>query len=97
MAILRARFYGSTSSDAQGHRVPAGKEPAIGKDEITVPDSMLAPKGTTLVRLISDADIFVEWNEQPAPGAILLVAGVAEYFGCSPDDVIYAALTAGGQ
>ena len=87
MAILNITYFERLARDEQGNIVPVGELPAAGGQALTFTTSTASaaiPKRAQFVRLLADADCYIDID--PTPVATVnstpkLEANVAEYFG----------------
>lgn len=96
MSTLNIRYYDGLAAAPSGKGMPVGKEDdnTLGEDvafSSGVPgESAAFPSRARLVRVIVDADAYLEFGAAPAvaAGSLLLPAGSAEYFSVNPGDKV---------
>lgn len=86
MAILNITYFENLGRDSQGTTVLVGELPKKGTQALTYTANAVSeaiPKKTRFVRLLADADAYVEVGTAPVAtvASMKLEANVSEYFG----------------
>lgn len=88
MATLNITEYKELATDVRGRLIQAGDEPHTRSHNVTfttASNSDTLKKSTRFVRLIANADAYIEFGATPTAvaGSMRIEANTAEYFGVS--------------
>ncbi len=84
MAILNITEFRDLAEDSKGRQVQIGKFPAVRSQAVTyttATDALALRKRTRFIRVLADADAFLEFNGAATASSMKIEANVAEYFG----------------
>ena len=84
MALLNITEFRDLAEDSKGRQVQIGKFPAVRSKSLTYTtstDYVALKKRTRFIRLLADADAYIEFGGAATVDSMKIEANVAEYFG----------------